>query len=190
MRFRGTARSGLCPRVVALFAWLAAFGAPASTEAAAQTTRQGRTGPGIVAVQAGIGAGTAGWTVPLVGTVGFGGHLVSARFSNTDAQLLEGGRALRELGVLYGRTLAPASPRVSAAAGLGAVRCEDIEGCGAKDPHGNLQSHRTVMGVPIEAQISLPLTGFFGIGLYGFGNLNAMESFFGAAVALQLGKLR
>jgi hypothetical protein len=45
-------------------------------------------------------------------------------------------------------------------------------------------------GFPIEAQIFITPLSFFGIGLYGFGNLNSRMPYFNILLCLQFGKLR
>lgn len=159
----------------------------ASTRAVAQATPVATT----AWVEAGVGRATAGWTVPLSGTVEHRRTRLTARFSESSQDLLEGGRTLRELGLLVGRTfLASGHVRMSAAAGLARVSCEDIEGCGTADGGGNPQTTRSGLGVPLVAQVSLPFTRFLGAGLQGYANLNRVESLGGAAVVIQVGRLR
>lgn len=46
------------------------------------------------------------------------------------------------------------------------------------------------IGIPVEGQLFWMPSSFFGIGLYGFANLNNEKSFAGALLCIQLGKLR
>jgi hypothetical protein len=47
-----------------------------------------------------------------------------------------------------------------------------------------------VIGFPLEAQVTWLPAEFFGIGLYGFADLNQTRSFAGLTLSVQLGKLR
>lgn len=64
---------------------------------------------------------------------------------------------------------------VSIAAGIGYVRGSFTDGA---------------FGVPLEVQLFFTPVSFAGIGLQGFANLNKEETFYGALLCLQLGKLR
>ena len=46
------------------------------------------------------------------------------------------------------------------------------------------------IGLPLEAQLFWRSFRFIGIGLYGYANINPEESFAGATLNIQIGKLR
>lgn len=46
------------------------------------------------------------------------------------------------------------------------------------------------VGIPVEGQVFWTPLDFFGIGFYGFANLNKEKSFVGALFCIQIGKLR
>jgi hypothetical protein len=48
----------------------------------------------------------------------------------------------------------------------------------------------STVGVPVELQLSLRLLPFLGVGLAGVANWNPEESFAGAVLSVQVGRLR
>lgn len=82
-----------------------------------------------------------------------------------------------DFGVLYSRPLVD-TPRgfVSVGAGIGGAQRmrEDAP---------------VVLGLPLEVQATVRLSSWFGLGLYGFGDLNREQSFGGFTLGFQAGKL-
>jgi hypothetical protein len=113
------------------------------------------------------------------GSLGFGlshqfrPHIFTGRFvRNYDSD--GGGTQAWDVGVLYGRSYKTQQAMISASAGVGYV--------GPSPEFGTI-------GIPLESQIFWTPTRYFGIGVYGFGNLNTKESFGGALLSLQFGRL-
>jgi hypothetical protein len=113
------------------------------------------------------------------GSVGFGlshqfrPHILTARFiRNYDSE--GGGTQAWDIGVLYGRSYKTQRAMISASAGIAYV--------GPPSDFGTV-------GIPLESQIFWTPTRYFGIGVYGFGNLNTKEPFGGALLGLQFGRL-
>ena len=88
-----------------------------------------------------------------------------------------------DFGVLAGRGTAPGSIHASAAVGLGIARVRRAIGSGD-------DATTAYFGVPLEAQLFWRPARVFGLGLYGYGNLNGGQSFWGVSVSVQLGRLR
>ncbi len=57
---------------------------------------------------------------------------------------------------------------------------------------GNVEGHdiSSKIGIPIEAQFFLRSSSYIGFGVYMYANINAVQSFAGITLSLQLGKLR
>ena len=113
------------------------------------------------------------------GSVGFGAshqfrqHIISGRFvRNYDTE--GGGTENWDVAALYGRSYKTTSAMISLGAGLGYV--------------GPSSSAGTI-GLPLESQIFWTPTEYFGIGVYGFGNLNTKNSFGGALLGIQIGRV-
>lgn len=88
-----------------------------------------------------------------------------------------------DFGVLVGRATDPGPTHASAAVGLGIARVRRATGSGG-------DSTTAHFGVPLEAQLFWRPTRVFGLGFYGYGNLNSGQSFWGLSVSVQLGRLR
>jgi len=113
------------------------------------------------------------------GSVGFGAsrqtrqHIFSGRFvRNYDYN--GGGTVNWDVGALYGRSYKTQSAMISGSAGLAYV-----------GPSGSAGT----IGIPLESQIFWTPTQYFGIGVYGFGNLNTKNIFGGALIGLQIGRV-
>jgi hypothetical protein len=139
-------------------------------------------------VTGGLGVGSEDFA----GAAGFsyqrGAHLFSLRLAST-AGIFDDG--FSDVALLYGRATRATDTRryrLGAAAGIAAV-----DGCVEEGPgsfFGNCEDRPTVVGFPLEAHVTwLPATSF-GIGLYGFADLNRTRSFAGVTLSIQLGKLR
>ena len=97
------------------------------------------------------------------------------------------GKTMSDYGLLYGRSLKQNSLFVSVGAGLALVEGSISHGLFSnKEP----EKIGPTLGVPLELQLFWRPSSFLGIGLYGFANLNPEESFVGATISLQLGKLK
>jgi hypothetical protein len=103
----------------------------------------------------------------------FGSHIISGRFvRNYDFD--GGGTQSWDAGALYGRSYKTQHAMISGSAGVGYV--------GPSSKVGKV-------GIPLESQIFWTPTHYFGIGIYGFGNLNTKQSFGGALLGIQLGRV-
>lgn len=131
------------------------------------------------------------------GTVGEEGGAMAANFSyHFDKNLLSlravgngelFGKTMSDYGFLYGRSLQQNSLFVSVGAGLALVEGSISQGLfSTKKP----EKIGPTIGLPLEVQLFFRPTRFLGIGLYGFANLNSEETFVGATISLQFGKLR
>jgi hypothetical protein len=81
-----------------------------------------------------------------------------------------------EIGLLYGRTAMGRWGHAAISAGL-AVTDTDLDTQGL------------TMGVPVVAEVALRLVPFTGVGAQVFANFNALESYGGVALFIQLGWL-
>ncbi|HEY3011183.1 MAG TPA: hypothetical protein VGJ36_00455 [Gemmatimonadales bacterium] len=132
----------------------------------------------------GVGAGSEDFAAQLNASYQFGANIVSLRAAAT-AGLFDDG--FNDVALLYGRgTRSPAS-RFHAGAALG---ISVADGCRGGGVFSSCRDMPAVLGLPIELQAFWRPSRFFGLGLYGFGNLNHSQSFAGLTLALQLGRLR
>ena len=118
----------------------------------------------------------------------FGANLLSLRSSGT-GDILETlfgspGTVIgtSDWGVLYGRASTHGHLHRSLAVGIGRARVYRAVASG--DPTAT-----THFGVPLEGQLFARLGGVFGLGLYGYGNLNSDRTYWGLSAAIELGKL-
>jgi hypothetical protein len=123
------------------------------------------------------------------GAYQFRGHVIAARtvigvdplglaFAGTDDVI-----TVEDFGVLFGHGSRPGPLHVSGAAGLG------VAGITRKTAAGG-DERTTRFGVPLEAQLFWRPTSFLGVGVYGYGNLNSDQSFWGASLSVEVGRLR
>ncbi len=75
-----------------------------------------------------------------------------------------------DVGLLYGRALSSGVVFASAGAGLGVVF--GTRGAGGIFGGDNGESVGPTIGIPLEAQLSVGLLPFLGVGVYGFANVN------------------
>lgn len=121
----------------------------------------------------GGGLSSQGGSVGFGASTQFGSHIISGRFvRNYDFD--GGGTKNWDVGALYGRSYKTQFAMISGSAGVAYV--------------GPSSSAGTV-GLPLESQIFWTPTNFFGIGIYGFGNLNTKQSFGGALLGIQVGRV-
>lgn len=93
------------------------------------------------------------------------------------AQMLR--ESASDFGILYGFAQKSSSHLASYGIGLGIVA------------RGGYSDKRTfIMGIPLEFQLFSRISSSFGIGLYGFANINHKKSFYGATLCLQFGKFK
>lgn len=117
-------------------------------------------------VTAGIGA-TNGMAFTLAGSLQRRRNVFSVRMADT----YEGG--VVDVGLLYGRATSAGPIHLSLSGGLAPVFGWRVG---------------TTVGIPLEAQATLR-KGMFGLGAYGFANVNSQESMLGVTIAVQLGRL-
>jgi hypothetical protein len=102
-----------------------------------------------------------------------GRFLLSSRIAAVSSSIFD---TTWDLGLLAGLATSPAGP-IHVGAGLG---------LGYAEPTPS----RGVFTVPAELQVFWRATRFLGLGLYGFATFNGTDSFGGATLAFQLGRLR
>lgn len=97
------------------------------------------------------------------------------------------GKSLNEYSILYGRAFAAQGLLAALGGGIGLVEGEISRGLFSQGKPGKIPA---MIGLPIEAQVFWRPCRFAGIGLYGFLNINAEETFWGCNLTLQAGRLR
>lgn len=121
----------------------------------------------------GGGVSTEGGAVGLGASHQFRSHIISGRFVRSyDSD--GGGTQSWDVGALYGRSYKTQYAMISGSAGVAYVGPSSTAG---------------TVGLPLESQIFWTPTRYFGIGVYGFGNINSKQSFAGALLGLQLGRV-
>jgi hypothetical protein len=116
----------------------------------------------------------------LGGTVGAGlshqfkSHLLSGRFLRNYDFNGGGGTKSWEIGGLYGRSYKTQYAMISGSGGVAYV--------GPSPKMGTV-------GLPLESQVFWTPTRYFGVGIYVFGNVNTKQSFGGAMLGIQLGRV-
>lgn len=91
-----------------------------------------------------------------------------------------------DVGLLYGRATTAQRYHASISAGVAVFG-------GRRSLGGFFSGSEKItrqVGIPIEGQLSWRPSGFIGLGLSGFANINEVRSVVGVAISLQLGKLR
>lgn len=74
---------------------------------------------------------------------------------------------------------------------VGGVLDREYVGIGSLYSPSEFRDNRFLtIGIPIEGQLFWTPYSFLGVGLYGFANINPEESFAGALLGIQMGKLR
>ena len=145
-------------------------------------------------------AGTSGFWIELGiggGSVGEGGGSISLNACcQKNRNLFSGriigcgelfGRTLNDYGILYNRVFHSSALLMTFGGGLGVVTGHISHGLfSSKDP----EDIAPVIGLPLEARLFIRPLSFLGLGLFGFANINAQESFYGATLSLSMGKLR
>jgi hypothetical protein len=158
---------------------LAAFLLGAESTVLAQQTSSGFD---TFWIGGGIGAGSHDFAGQLNVSYQTGVNLFSFRTAGTAGIFSDG---FSDVALLYGRaTRAPSRTLASLSLGLAVV-----DGCRGEGLGGCLD-RPSVIGFPVETQVSWRPAKFLGIGLYGFANINHWQSFAGVTLAIQLGRLR
>jgi hypothetical protein len=162
---------GRCALIVGLL-----FAAVSTTHAQAPTTKASRF---TLWMGGGYGRGTGSqfesaeeaFTVNLSAQRGH--LLLSSRVAAVSSSIFD---TSWDVGLLAGLASSATGP-IHVGAGLGIGYAEPTPSNG-------------VFTVPGELQVFWRATGFLGVGLYGFATLNGTDSFGGATLAFQLGRLR
>ena len=133
-------------------------------------------------VNLGFGGSSGGFSVGINGSYQFRYHIISLRtLYNAEWSLTSTPDESGDIGLLYGLSSKKKKTFVSISTGISRV-------VGSINTHSKEMDYVT-LGIPIELQLFL--TGKqFGIGIYGFANINRESSFVGALFCIQLGKLR
>ena len=132
----------------------------------------------------GGGVGSEDIAASMNGSYQFGANLISLRATAT-AGLFDDG--FNDYAVLYGRATRPVGKRFHASGSLGVGL---VDGCRTNGFLGGCRDISTVVGLPLELQAFWRPGSLVGLGLYGFANFNAAQSFAGLTLGLQLGRLR
>jgi len=119
-----------------------------------------------------------------------GKHVLTLRALSTGAAMFDEGKTMTDYSLLYNWCVMNKNIFLSAGAGLAYVSGEIdhsgliLSGSSDKEDLGSS------IGLPVDVQFFWRPLSFVGLGLYGFACLNPEESYAGAAICLQLGKLR
>lgn len=136
---------------------------------------------------AGLGVGSEDFAGSANLSLQLGPHLFSLRVAGT-AGLFDDG--FGDVALLYGRATRDVESRYRAGLALGIAAADGCETPGAGALFSTCEDRRTVVGLPIEAQLVWLPAEFLGIGLYGFADLNRNRSFAGLTLTLQFGDVR
>ena len=146
----------------------------------AQAAPEARTPPTAWRLWGGFGAGAGGERGGVMGELVFqkSPHQLTARaIGMIDLYGAEGGnQPVGEIGLLYGRTETGPRGHASFSAGLAVT---DM----------NLDTQGLTIGVPVVAEVAFRISPFMGIGGQVFTNINALGSYGGVALFIQLGWL-
>jgi hypothetical protein len=130
----------------------------------------------------GLGAGSEDFAGHFHISYQTGANLFSLRTAATAGLFSHG---FSDVALLYGRaTRAP--ERYQAGIALGLAIADGCEGSGL----GRCRDRPSVIGFPLETQVFWRPSKVFGIGLYGFADINHLQSFAGVTLGIQLGRLR
>jgi hypothetical protein len=128
-----------------------------------------------------------------------GKNLLSFRYlRNEEFQILGAdspSETVWDVGVLYGRIAKASYGFASISAGISLVggvrRGRYLSSSGGWFGTSYYEENDFItVGIPVEAQLFWTPLPFFGIGFYGFANLNTEKSFVGALLCIQFGILR
>jgi len=190
---RGVAKSDHRPG----FRLPVASGRHAQPNSAAETSRR----PRGAWVGAGGGIGSIGGSGILMLSYRSEPHVVTARVAATVENTggSEPGESVLDIGLLYGGRLQATSDwfLLSGSIGVAFVSVERPElvgfnrGCISFCDSGPIYDENTTATVGLPVQVRLAAQGgVFGLGVVLFGNVNSEQSFAGAGLILQIGRLR
>ena len=133
-------------------------------------------------IGAGLGAGSNDFAAHFNISYQTSVHLLSFRAATTAGIFSDG---FGDVALLYGRaTRGP--DRYQASFAMGLAVADGCKGSGL----GGCRDLPAVIGLPFETQVSWRPSKVFGIGLYGFADINRSQSFAGVTLGIQLGRLR
>ena len=95
------------------------------------------------------------------------------------------GDEMWDTGLLYGRATRTRAYQAWAAVGVGLA-----DGTRRSSFFGTADQLSSVVGIPVEAHLNWTPASWFGVGAYGFADLNHSQSFAGVALAIELGLLQ
>jgi hypothetical protein len=170
-------------------------GSPLAAQAEESPSNLGWATLGLLGAGGG-GAGVVVWG--LEASFQRGVHLFSARALGSGE--LEGvGTEAWEAALLYGRALHGRRHHSSLSVGIAFLSCQwgsvcgDGEEPGPEDPgyYDSYESdYQKTVGLALSGQTFWAPSRYFGIGLWGFANINPTQSYVGAMLGLRFGKLR
>lgn len=105
----------------------------------------------------------------------FKSNLISVRFLKNFN--LDAGYKTWDIAGIYGKSYKSPQAMISFGTGIAFVNTND------------LSEKSGTVGLPFESQIFWTPTRFFGVGIYGFGNINSIKSFGGALLGIQIGRV-
>jgi len=133
-------------------------------------------------INAGLGIGGSGLAAAGSVSVQPRKHIISLRaVLTTDLD-----EDLSDIGLLYGRVLVQGRFHASLGAGLAQAHGSHRRGFWDDDGEGR----KLIVGVPFELQLAWRPAKWLGLGVYGFADVNSVQSFGGATLSLQVGNLR
>ncbi len=95
------------------------------------------------------------------------------------------GDEMWDIGLLYGRATRTRVYQAWAAVGVGLA-----DGTRSPSFFGQTYQLSSVVGIPLEAHLTWTPASWFGLGLYGFADVNHSQSFAGVALGIDLGLLQ
>jgi hypothetical protein len=156
-------------------------------------------GFGASSVKGGLGVNSFGVSPGVSFSYQSEKNLISVRYVyNIEFQPIVGlspDETVWDAGVLYGRIAKVSYGLASISGGIGVVggvrRGKYLSSSGGwfGTSYYEKLTFLTV-GIPVEGQLFWTPLDFWGIGFYGFANLNKEKSFIGALLCIQIGKLR
>ena len=153
-----------------LLLFLVFFGFHEQAAAQKVTTNQA---PNLYWVFGGGGMSNLGGSLGFGASHQFRSHIITGRFiRNYDFD--GGGTENWDIAALYGRSYKTALAMISGGVGVAYV-----------GPSGQAGT----VGLPLDTQIFWTPTEYFGVGVYGFGNINTKGSFGGALLGIQIGRV-
>lgn len=135
-------------------------------------------------IQGGSSLTTLGPGVQAGFNIEYNRHLFSLRTISTDPTF---GKETWEAALLYGRSISIRSFYLSAGVGASAVGGSSYSRLFGSDEEAQMD---TMLGFPLEGQISWTPARFVALGIYSFANVNTGQPLGGIGLSLRLGNLR